>query len=171
MNRYYLYKSISFFIYLFAQVLIFDKIVIFGTAHSIIYIAFLLTLPIELAIIPSMLIGFALGLGIDAFNNTFGIHAAASIILMYLRPTILSWLTPQGGYPTGVIPRPNIFGIGWFTSYALPLVFIHLLIVFYVEAGGFDLFWHTLLEVVASTIYSYLLIVIIQYTFFTKSRK
>ena len=171
MNRYTVYKIISFFIYLLAQALIFNKIVLFGTAYSFIYIGFLLALPLEIAIIPGMLIGLTLGLGIDAFSNTFGLHAAASVLLMYIRPKIISGLTPQGGYTISAVPRPDILGLGWFTTYALPLIFIHLLVVFFVEFGGFDLFWSTLLKIVVSTVYSFLLIVVIQYMLKSRGRK
>jgi len=171
MNRYSIYKIISFFIYLIAQALIFNNIILFGSTHSYIYIGFLLTLPFELAVIPGMLIGLALGLGVDAFSNTFGLHAAASVLIMYIRPMIMSALTPHGGYTAGVVPRPIILGLGWFSSYALPLIFIHHLVVFYVEFGGFTLFWSTLFKAFTSTLYSFLLIVIIQYLFITKSIK
>lgn len=171
MNRYTIYKILSFVIYLLAQALLFNKSVLFGTAHSFVYISFLLTLPIDLAVIPGMLIGLALGLGVDAFSNTFGLHAAASVLLMYLRPMMLSWLTPQGGYTAGALPRPASIGLSWFASMALPLLFVHHLVVFYVEYGGFDLFWLTLTKVLASTIYSFILILLIQYLFLTKGRK
>jgi len=171
MSRYSILKIISFFLYLLAQSLIFNNIVLFGTVHSFIYIGFLLTLPIEIAIIPGMLIGMALGLGMDAFSNTFGLHAAASVALMYLRPMLLSGLTPHGGYPGGAIPRPKSLGLGWFASFAFPLIFIHHSIVFFVEFGGFDLFWSTLFKVLVSTIFSFLLITFIQYLFITKTRK
>ena len=171
MNRYTILKIVSFFVYLLAQALIFNKFVLFGTAHSYIYIGFLLTLPIELATIPGMLIGLALGLGIDAFTNTFGLHAAASVLLMYIRPMLLSWLTPQGGYPAGALPRPNSLSLTWFLSFALPLIFIHHLVIFFVEYGDLSLFWPTLFKVLASTAYSALLIVLIQYLFNPGSRR
>lgn len=171
MNRYYLHKVITFFLYVVAQALIFNKMVLFGTAHSFVYVAFLLTLPFELAVIPGMFIGLALGLGIDAFTNTFGLHAAASVLLMYVRPMLISGLAPQGGYQPGAAPRPQFMGLGWFTSYALVLIFVHHLVIFFIEFGGFDLFWSTILKVVASTAYSFLLIIIIQYTFFIRGRK
>ena len=171
MNRNNLYKIISFFLYLFIQVLVFNKIVLFGTAHNFIYIGFLLTLPFEIAVIPGMLIGMMLGLGIDAFSNTFGIHAAASVLLMYLRPIMISYLTPQGGYPAGVLPKPNILGLSWFTYFSLPLIFIHQAVLFFIEYGGVTMFWETSWKVVASTFYSFLLIVIIQYMFKTGAQR
>jgi hypothetical protein len=171
MNRYTIFKIISFFAYLLAQALIFNKVVLFGTAHSFIYIGFLLTLPIEIAIIPGMIIGLSLGLGIDAFSNTFGLHAAASVLIMYIRPKFISGLTPHGGYAISAIPKPSVLGIGWFTTYALPLIFVHHFVVFFVEFGGFELFWSTLLKIVASTAYSFVLIVVIQYTFVNRNIK
>jgi hypothetical protein len=156
---------------LIAQALIFNKIVLFGTTYSFIYIGFLLTLSLELAVIPGMLIGLAMGLGMDAFTNTFGLHAAASVLLMYIRPLLISSLTPQGGYQPGATPKPNIIGLGWFAYFALPLIFIHHSVVFFVEFGGFDMFLSTLLKVVLSTGYSFLLIIVIQYIFITKIRK
>jgi len=171
MNRYTIFKILSFFVYVLAQVLIFNKVVLFGTAYSFIYIGFLLTLPLEIAVIPGMLIGLFLGLGIDSFTNTFGLHASASVLLMYFRPILISWLTPQGGYPAGSTPQPNKIGLGWFTTFALPLIFVHQLVIFFIEYGGFDLFGLTLSKVIASTIYSFILIVIIQYIFTIRSRK
>ncbi len=171
MNRYTIFKIISFFIYVLAQALIFNKVVLFGTAYSFIYIGFLLTLPLELAVIPGMLIGLILGLGIDSFSNTFGLHASASVLLMYFRPILISWLTPQGGYPAGTSPRPSKIGFGWFTTFAIPLIFSHQMVIFFVEYGSFDLFGITLLKVIASTIYSFVLIVVIQYIFISRTRR
>lgn len=170
MNRYTLIKILSFFVYLLAQALIFNKFVLFGTAHAYVYIGFLITLPIEIATIPGMLIGLALGLGVDSFMNTFGLHAAASVLLMYVRPMLISGLTPQGGYPAGALPRPNIMGLTWFMSFALPLIFIHHLTVFFIEYGDMSLFWPTLIKALASTAYSFLLIILIQYLFKGASR-
>jgi len=171
MNRYTVFKIISFFIYVLTQALIFNKVILFGTAYSFVYIGFLLTLPLELAVIPGMLIGIALGLGVDSFTNTFGLHASACVLFMYFRPIVVSWLTPQGGYLAGVTPRPNIMGLGWFTTFALPLIFIHQMVIFFVEYGGFDLLWSTLLKVLSSTVYSYVLIVVIQYIFVSRGKK
>ena len=171
MSRYTLIKILSFFVYLLVQALIFNKFVLFGTAHAYVYIGFLLTLPIEIATIPGMLIGLAMGLGVDAFMNTFGLHAAASVLLMYVRPMLLSGLTPQGGYPSGALPRPNFLGLTWFMSFALPLIFIHHLTVFLIEYGDWSLFWSTLVKALASTGYSFLLILLIQYLFMANIRK
>ena len=75
MNRTAFLKILTFFVYLAAQVLLFNKVVLFDYAFCFIYLGFLLTFPFELPIIPAMLIGFATGLSVenpcDTFISTF----------------------------------------------------------------------------------------------------
>ena len=165
MNRVIIYKIISFFAYLLAQVLFFDKVVLFDYAFCFIYLGFLLTFPMELPIIPAMLIGFATGLSVDMFTNTLGLNAGASVLLMAVRPRMIRLLTPHGGYPNNAVAKPTVMGLSWFSSYALPLIFLHHLFLFYVEHGGFEMFWHTMLQVVASTVFTFVMITIVQYLF------
>lgn len=51
---------------------------------------------------------------IDAFNNTLGVHAAASVLVAYLRPSLLSLI-----YETlrcfVVEPRVANMSLQWFT--------------------------------------------------------
>jgi hypothetical protein len=165
MNRIVVFKIISFFAYLLAQVLFFNKVVLFDNAFAFIYVGFLLTFPMDLAVIPAMLIGFATGLSVDMFTNTLGLHAAASVALMALRPRMISLLTPHGGYPNNSVAKPTIMGLSWFSTFALPLIFVHHLILFFVEHGGFSMFWHTMLQVAASTVFTFVMITIVQYLF------
>ena len=168
MNRVTLFKILTFFAYVLAQVLFFNKVVLFNNAFCFIYIGFLLTFPLELAIIPAMLIGFATGLSVDMFTDTLGLHASASVALMFARPSVLRALTPHGGYPNNASPRPTTMGLTWFGSYALILIFAHHFILFFVEYGGFDLFWRTLIKVISSTIFTFVMITVVQYLFAQK---
>ncbi len=171
MNRVIIVRIVAFFAYLLAQALIFNKAVLFGTAYPYIYPGFLLVLPIDLAAIPGMLLGLALGLGVDAFSNTFGIHAAASVAFMFLRPYVLNMLTPSRGYQEGTALQPANLGLGWFVSYALPLLFVHHLLVLAIEAGGSEVFWSVLLKAFFSTLYSFAVITLLLYLFVKRSKK
>lgn len=171
MNRSMWTKILTFFAYILAQVLLFNKIVLFDTAFCFVYIGFLLTFPMELTVISGMLIGFATGLSIDMFTNTLGLHASASVLMMAVRPRLLSIMTPHGGYPANVLPRPQSMGLGWFSTYALILIFIHQLLLFFVEHGGFSMFWSTLTKAVSSTLFTFVMIVLVQYLFAPKSEK
>ena len=168
MNRNAFLKILTFFAYLAAQVLFFDKVVLFDYIFCFIYVGFLLTFPFELPVISAMLIGFATGLSVDVFTNTLGLNAGASVALMFIRPSISRVLTPHGGYPNNVSPRPNSMGLSWFASYAIILIFVHHFILFFVEQGGFEMFWRTLAKVVSSTIFTFLMVTIVQYLFAPK---
>lgn len=161
----------TFVAYILAQVLIFNKLVLFGNAFCFIYLGFLLTFPFELAVIPAMLIGLSTGLTVDIFTNTPGMHAAASVLVMYVRPRLLDLLTPQGGYPAGVIPKPSVMGFQWFASYALILIFLHQFVLFFIEYGGFEMFFRTFLKVISSSLFTFIMVLLVQYMFVFRKRR
>lgn len=158
-------QGILFFIYLFFQVLILKNAVLFHTAFCFLYVVFLLSLPVETSKIILMLVGFAMGFMIDIFYDSLGLHALASVLIMYLRNYWLMALTPQGGYDSSSVPSLTSYGPQWFITYALPLLFVHHTILFFTEAGGFDYFWHTLTKVLASTAFTMAAVLIVEYIF------
>lgn len=165
MNRSVIINSISFVIYLFFQVVILKNSVLFGSAFCFLYIGYLLLLPVETNPLWLMIVGFGMGLFIDMFYDSVGIHAFANVAVMYLRNFWLTRVTPQGGYDNGAIPGIAADGLQWFMIYALPLVFVHHALLFFIEAGGFQYFGHTLVKIIFSTFYTMLVILIVQYLF------
>ncbi len=166
MNRSIIIQSISFIIYLFFQVVIMKNASLFdGRALCFIYIGFLLLLPVETSALWLMIIGFGTGLFIDMFYDSAGIHAFASVFIMYLRNYWLARVTPQGGYDSGAVPGIAADGLQWFVIYSVPLVFLHHAVLFFVEAGGFQYFGYTIVKVIFSTLYTMIVILIVQYLF------
>lgn len=163
-------QVIYFLIYLVLQVVLMQNVVLFDVAFCFLYLGFLLLMPFETGTIRLMLTGLAMGLCVDIFYNSFGIHAAASVFIMYFRPYVVSAIAPRGGYETGMTPKLKIMGIEWFAAYSLILIFLHHLLLFFIEAGGFEMFLYTLLKVVASTLFTFVVILIIQYLFYSSRR-
>ncbi len=170
MSRVSILQVISFFIYLLYQVLILQNVVLFHTAFCFLYIAYLLLLPVEMKPLTLMAVGFVMGLAVDMFYDSIGLHAFACILIMYLRNYWLNNLTPQGGYDSGDSPSLSLHGIQWFTVYAAPLVFIHHGALFFIEAGGFSMFWFTLWKIITSTLFTLLVILIAQFLFPSRRR-
>lgn len=170
MNRSLVISIISFFLFLILQVLLLKKLVLFNTAFCFLYIAFILLLPTETNPLMLMVVGFALGLLVDMFYDRQGMHAAATVAVAYLRNYWLGLITPQGGYDVGSLPSLATNGLGWFLSYATPLVFIHQTILFFIEAGGFDFFGLTTGKIFSSLLFTMLLFLMHQYLFPQKSR-
>ncbi|SRR5690606_26847057 len=165
MSRISIIQIIAFFIYLLYQVLILKNIVLFNTAFCFLYVAYLLFLPIELSPLILMLAGFVMGFSIDIFYDSLGLHAFACVLVMYVRNYWLSLITPQGGYDIGATPSIAIGGIQWFLMYTFPLVLIHHAVLFFVEAGGFGMFWFTLWKMITSAIFTTLVTIIVQFLF------
>ncbi len=156
---------ILFFVYLLYQVMILQNVVLFHTAFCFLYILYLLILPVEANPLVLMGIGFLMGFAVDLFYESIGLHAFASVMVMYLRNYWLNSLTPQGGYDSSSVPTLAMNGIQWFLVYSMPLIFLHHALLFFLEAGGFGMFWFTLWKVVTSTLFTTAVILIAQLLF------
>lgn len=165
MNRISIIQIISFFIYLFYQVLILKNIVLFNTAFCFLYVAYLFFLPVESNPLFLMAAGFLMGAAVDVFYDSLGLHAFSCVFVMYARNYWLTLITPQGGYNSNDTPSIAAHGLQWFLVYTIPLVFLHHAVLFYIEAGGFGMFWFTLWKVITSTIFTSVVTLIVQYLF------
>lgn len=139
------------------QVAIGQNLILFNSAFCFVYILGLLMLPVDLNDVPALLIGFFVGISMDLFYNTGGMHIAAAVFVMFIRRHWLNLVTPQGGYDMGVSPSLEIGGIIWFVGYALPLIVVHHAVLFFLESYGFNAFWFTLKKVLFSSIFTFVL--------------
>jgi hypothetical protein len=161
---------ISFILYLLLQVTVVRNMVLFDTAFCYVYVAFIILLPFEIRPVLLMIIAFLCGLMVDIFYDSLGTHAAACVLIAFIRPSWTRTVPPRGGYEMGMKPTIKIMGIGWFLTFTLPLILIHHTVLFFVEAGGLHLFGFTLIKVISSTILTFLVMVILQYLFYRSSR-
>jgi hypothetical protein len=165
MNRSTFVSAISFFLFLIIQVLLFKKIVLFNTAFCFLYIAYILLLPVDTNPLLLMFLGLGLGLLVDMFYDHQGMHAAATVMVAYLRNYWLRVLTPQTGYDVGANPNLKSNGVVWFISYAAPLIILHHILLFFIDAGGFGLLGLSLAKSFASVIFTMTILILQQYFF------
>lgn len=163
-------QFVSFFIYLLLQVMLLKNFVLFNTAFCFLYVAFILLLPVETNTLALMVVGFVLGFMIDIFYDSLGIHASTLVLIAFLRNYWLSAITPQGGYDAGSGPSLVVNGVQWFLVYTLPLIFLHHFVLFFLEAGGFSVFWYTMVKVIGSLLFTMTVIILIQYLFADRRR-
>jgi len=133
------------------QVLVFNNLQLGGYINSFPYIYFILILPINIGRVSLLLIGFVLGLTVDVFSNTGGIHAASTTLIAFYRPLFLKAQSQREGYELHAVPHIRNFGVGWFILYASLLTFIHHFSLFYLEVFRFTEFFYTLLKVFLSS--------------------
>lgn len=169
-NQHILGTITSFILYLALQVTVVRNMVLFDTAFCYVYVAFIILLPFEITPVLLMVVAFLCGLMIDIFYDSLGIHAAACVLIAFLRPYWTKTVPPRGGYEIGMRPTIKIMGFSWFLTFTLPLILIHHLILFFIEVGGLHLFGFTLVKVISSTVFTFLVMVILQYLFYRSTR-
>ena len=160
----------QFFILLAVQVLLMRNMVLFNTAFCFIYVAFLLFLPIHMPKVFLLVLAFITGITIDVFYDTVGINAAACVLLAYLRPYVLALLTPRDDYEKNDSVNVHKMGWRWFTVYSMFLIFMHHLALFFLELGSFRALGFTLAKIFLSSLFTFLVVIIIQLLFFSARR-
>ena len=156
-----------FLLYLTLQILLVRNLVLFDYAFCFVYIACILLLPNELSLTWSLVIAFVTGIIIDTFYNTLGMHAAATVLMAYVRPIIVRSLIDVPGIESRIVFSLQELGTGTFFRYVFVLALIHHMALFFIEASSLTLIVPTLIRVAASTLFTTVSIVLIQ--FFTRN--
>ena len=143
------------------QVLVLNSIQFLGYINPYLYIFFILALPVQLPRWFLLILAFTLGLTIDAFSNTMGMHAFATVFVAFFREGIIKLFTniEEGNNPT---PSFHTFGVSAYVKYVVLMVIIHHTILFILEAFSFYNFWIMLAKILLSSMVTILLILGIQ---------
>ncbi len=156
---------LRFIILILVQVTILDNINFGGYVNPYLYVYFILLLPFEAPGWLLLILAYMMGISIDAFENTMGINAAATVLMAFFRPIVLRSISSGKDYEKGAKPSISDFGFRWFFTYSLILIFIHNLTLFYLEVFRFTHFFATLQRALLSTIFTLILVIIVQYIF------
>jgi len=159
---------VRFLFLVFVQVLIFNNIQVSGLINPYIYVIFILLLPFETPNWSLLVLAFLLGISVDLFASTPGMHSSATVLMAFLRPYVLSVIAPRDGYETGTFPRIYYYGFIWFLKYTAILVTIHHLVLFYIEVFRFSDFFTTFFRSILSSAFSIIFIVLSQYFIFRR---
>lgn len=130
--------------------------------NPFLFIGAILMLPFRTDKTQVMVIAFATGLIIDMFYNTMGMNAAACTFMAYCRPRVLRVYAPSGDYNADGVATISSMGMQWMISYAGTLIFIHHLVLFYLEAFTLHDFFTTLLKVILSGLVTLILLLVTQ---------
>jgi cell shape-determining protein MreD len=153
------------------QVLIIQNINLSGYVILLPYVLIILMMSFETPKLLVLFISFLLGVCVDYFYDSSGIHASACSIMGFARYYVLKYIAPRDGYDVGVRPTIEDMGLEWFLRYAGTLVLIHHVFLFYLEIFRFSEFFTTLLRVLLSSIGTMVIIYLIQFLFFSNKRR
>ncbi len=89
MNNVASINIVRFIILLLVQVVICNNINFLGYINPYIYIIFIFLFPIRDNRLVLLLLSFLIGMLVDMFSDSGGVHAAAAVCLAYARPVLL----------------------------------------------------------------------------------
>lgn len=160
---------LGFLLVLFLQIAIFNQFFFAGYLNPYCYVLFLILLPTRLSRAAILVIAFLMGLSIDVFENSAGVHAAASVLVAYLRPlffTIIDSRREDAREKTGIrdLSFPNLI------VYSLIFVLIHHFSLFLIESFSFRNFDDVLMRTLNSSIFTFSFILLYHIGSYRKRR-
>lgn len=148
------------------QIFLLSKIPIFEKYTAVLYPVFVLFYPFFRNKFVFLFLSFILGLSIDIFMGTWGINAFATVTIAYFRTLI---------FRTSTETSTDFFSfltLNWsqFLFFIFVSLFIHQLLVQYLEFFKFSQFFDVLLNVIITTIISFVFIVVYAIVFRIKQK-
>ena len=133
------------------QVLLFNQLQLFGVCHPYIYVLCLLMMPLTLSQYADMVIGAVVGLVMDTFCNSLGVHTAACILIMFIRPYLVGVLVNDKDRLNEQLTSRTL-GMEAMIKYVVIMVLIHHFTVFMLAAWSWTHFWFVLAETAVSSV-------------------
>ena len=126
-------QILLFFFLILLQVWVFSQVHLFGIATPLVYLYFILGLPASTNRNLVVFLSFILGLSIDIFSYTLGMHAMAATVAGFSRDYSLKLFTPRD-LSSEYVPKIRLLGTLSYFKYAVPIVLLHNIVYFLVES-------------------------------------
>lgn len=150
---------ILFIIMVLAQVIIFNNLCLFNVATPLLFIYFIIRLPLSLNINWLLTLSFLLGLIIDIFSDTYGTHSLSCTILAILkRPTFKLYSTNDESL-LAIQPSIKTLGFTTYFKYVITISLLYSFLLFTIEAFTFFNPLSLLLKISSSAILTCILII------------
>ncbi|MEO6151433.1 MAG: rod shape-determining protein MreD [Mucilaginibacter sp.] len=162
---------VRFIVLVFIQVFLLKNIAVYDLSTPYLYILFVMLLPFQTPHLLLFPLAFLLGLSIDAFYDTPGLYAAATVLMAFVRVAFVS-ITVQKENFDNTMPEPTIGSMGfrWFFTYATILTLFHHFFLFNLEVFSLNEIKYTLSRFLLSSVFTVFLILISGFLFFRKKR-
>jgi len=147
---------------MFIQIFVLNKI---PPLHQFIvpyfYFIFILWLPFKTGRTALLFISFAVGMLVDMFFSTPGLHAATCLLIAYVRPFLINLLLPKEATDWGnEEPSSKTMGSVPYTTYLIILTLLHHFYLILLEWMQFGSFFYFIGKLIATSLVSLLLILI-----------
>jgi len=146
-------NTIRFVVFLLLQLLIFNNINLLGYLNPYPYVLFILLFPVNSNKNILLLSSFTIGILLDMFFNSGGIHTMASLILAYVRPSLFKFAFGLS-YEYQTVKIADKISPERITLLLLA-IFIHHFILFFFEYFRLDLILTILTRTLFSTLFTF----------------
>lgn len=147
-----------FVVLVIAQVVVFNHLCLFNVAIPLVFIYFIIKLPVNLSINWAMTVSFLMGLIIDIFSNTQGINALSCTILATIRLPLLRLYFPREEDMTNPEPSLRTLGPAVYMKYLITVVAAYCILFFLVEAFTFYNWGLMLLRIITSSLLTFIIL-------------
>jgi rod shape-determining protein MreD len=152
---------LRFILFLMLQLLLFNNIDFMGYLNPFPYVLYIILFPVN-GNKPTLLVtSFLLGLFLDMFTNSGGVHATASLLLAYVRPSLfkfsfgLSYEYQTVKIADKITPER--------ISFLILAIFIHHLVLFLLEFFRLSLIVSVIGRTFLATIFTFFMCLLIIY--------
>lgn len=159
MNNTTILNTFRFIVLVFFQVTVFNNIHFFGFVTPYPYILFILLYPLNTNRHLFLILSFVLGLILDTFNNSGGVHTTACITLAFFRENLLK-MSFGYSYEFHMMRITDKFS-SELVTYVVTSVLIHHTLLISLEVFNFDFILEILLRIVTSSAFTIILIFLI----------
>lgn len=161
MNSALLLNIARFILLIAIQIVIFNNINLFGYINPFPYLLFIILYPVNANKSGLLVASFFLGLTLDMFCNSGGVHATACLILAFIRPSIFKFAFGLS-YEYQTVKLNDVLTPQRF-SFLLVSIFVHHFILFFLETFKFSFIFEVLLKTILSVIFTLIVSTIIIY--------
>ncbi|MBS1526981.1 MAG: rod shape-determining protein MreD [Bacteroidetes bacterium] len=171
MSRLIFNNFIRFVVLVVLQVFLLKNVTLYNLSTPYVYIMFIMLLPFEIPNILLYAFAFLIGITVDAFYDTPGLHAASCVLLAFVRILFISITVQKEGFDNEPEPTMSNMGFRWFFTYALILTLFHHFFLFNLEVFRFSEIPYTLSRFVMSSMFTVFLIVLTGFLFYRRKER
>ena len=152
---------VLFVVLLLLQVLVLNHIHLFNCATPLLYVYIAMKFSRSSSRWSVLLLSFLMGLIIDIFQNTPGVAMATMTFIGLIQPRVLEVFMQQDS-EADIVPIMRTLGVTKFSYYSFVITFMYCLVFFTLETFTFFNWLQWLETVAASTLLTYILILVLE---------
>ena len=155
--------GIFFVVLVLLQAFLFNNLDLGVYINPLVYVGFILLLPMEVSSIAVLMLGLLLGVTTDFMVGTAGLNTIATLFTAFTRRQTMTLMIGKETVGEGGAPLSARIGTGKFLRYISVAVLLHCIVFFTFEAMSFRYFHLTLLKILLSSAVTVTLVYVSQF--------